>query len=180
MPQVQVCLWQNQYFMRLEAGRVIKAQGIKGEVKLACFLDDSAMLKAVKQLYIGANSYTVEHIRCDGEFCYLKLTSVSDRNAAEALVNWSVFVDKESIPLPQGRYFVEDLIGCTVSLSSGKVVGNIIDVLQYGAADVIVCCDSDGKNVMFPFLKDCVSVDIRRKTVTVEDTGFGEVAVYED
>ena len=44
--------------MRLEAGRVIKAQGIKGEVKLACFLDDSAMLKAVKQLYIGANSYT--------------------------------------------------------------------------------------------------------------------------
>ena len=50
--------------MKIEIGKVLKAQGIKGEIKLACFVDDAVMLKNVKQVYIGANTYSVAHVRC--------------------------------------------------------------------------------------------------------------------
>ena len=166
--------------MKLEVGKVLKAQGIKGEVKISCFLDDSAMLKGVKQFYIGSNTYSVEKLRADGAFCYVALGGVNDRNAAEALRNWTVYADKESVIVPQDRYFIVDLIDCNVILDNGVNIGVVKDVLQYGAADVFVCFDGE-KEVSFPFLKDLiVDVNIERKTVTLNSKRFGEVAVYED
>ena len=166
--------------MKLEVGKVLKAQGIKGEVKISCFLDDSEMLKGVKQLYIGSNIYTVEKLRPDGAFCYVKLLGIEDRNAAEALRNWTVYADKESVNVAQGRYFIVDLIDCSVLLDDGTNIGAVKEVLQYGAADVFVC--SDGvKEISFPFLKDLiVEVNIERKTVVLKSKRFSEVAVYED
>ena len=166
--------------MRIEIGKVLKAQGIKGEVKLACYVDDSSMLKNVKQVYIGSKTYAVTHFRADGAFCYFLLSGVSDRNAAEALRNWTVYADKESVAVDEDRYFIDDLVGCVVSLDNGKIVGTVKEILQNGAADVFVC-DSDNGEVLFPFLKDLVvSVNIDAKQITLDSKRFGEVAVYED
>ena len=166
--------------MKLEIGKVLKAQGIKGEVKISCFLDDSAMLRDVKQLYIGSNTYTVEKFRPDGAFCYIQLAGISDRNAAEALRNWTVYADKESVTVPQDRYFIADLVGCNVVLDDGVKVGVVKEVLQYGSADVFVCTNGE-KEISFPFLKDLVvEVNIERKIVLLFSKRFSEVAVYED
>ena len=166
--------------MKLEVGKILKAQGIKGEVKIACFVDDASMLKGVKQLYIGSNIYTVEKFRPDGAFCYVLLGGVTDRNTAEALRNWTVYADKESVIVPQDRYFIADLIDCNVVLDDGAKVGVVKNVLQYGAADVFVCSDGQ-KEISFPFLKDLViEVSVERKTIRLDGKRFGEVAVYED
>ena len=166
--------------MRIEIGKVLKAQGIRGEVKLACFVDDAAMLKSVKQVYIGSKTYSVAHFRADGAFCYFLLDGVADRNAAEALRNWTVYADKESVSVSDGRYFIDDLVGCVVTLDNGASVGVVKEILQNGAADVFVCDGKDGE-VLFPFLKDLiVSVNIASKQITLDEKRFGEVAVYED
>lgn len=166
--------------MKIEIGKVLKAQGIKGEVKLACFVDDASMLKKVKQIYIGTKMYVVSHIRGNGKFCYVLLDGIADRNAAEDLRNWTVYTDKESVSLPQNRYFVDDLIGCKVSTDDGTVIGEIVDVLQYGSADVFVCTGDKGE-VSFPFLNDLViSINIENKVITVNAKRLAEVAVYED
>lgn len=166
--------------MKIEIGKVLKAQGIKGEIKMQCYLDDSSMLKNVKQLYIGTKTYAVEHIRCDGAFCCVLLQGVSDRNAAESLRNWTVFADKECVLLDKDRFFINDLIGCKITFTDGRTVGVVKDVLQYGAADVFVC-ENNGSEVSFPYLKDVVlSVNIGSKLIVVDAKRFGEVAVYED
>lgn len=166
--------------MKIEIGKVLKAQGIKGELKISCFLDDSSMLKSVKQLYIGSNTYPVSKLRCDGAVCYALLEGIADRNTAESLRNWTVFADKEAVTVPQDRYFISDLVDCVVVLDDGSKIGTIREVLQYGSADVFVC-DNDGKAVSFPFLKDLVKdISIERKTVVLSGKRFGEVAVYED
>ncbi len=165
--------------MKLEIGEVLKAQGIKGEIKTSCYLDSPEMLKNLKQLYIGSNSYAVRNFRTDGAFGYFLLDGINDRNAAEQLRNWTVFADKDSIVLSSDRYFVQDLLGCKVLLDDFTEVGTITDILQYGAADVIVC---GGKAaVSFPFVKSlCADVNLLSKTVTVNGKAFAEVAVYED
>lgn len=166
--------------MKLEIGKIVKAQGIKGEVKLACYVDDASMLKNVNRVYIGTKTYAVEKIRCDGAFCYVLLEGVSDRSSAEALRNWTVYADKESVILPDNRYFIDDLIGCVVSKTDGSVAGTVTDILQYGSADVIVCKGEAGE-VSFPFLNDLViSVNVVGKAITVDSKRFDEVAVYED
>ena len=149
-------------------------------MKISCFLDDSAMLHNVKQLYIGSNTYTVEKLRPDGAFCYILLGGITDRNSAEALRNWTVYADKEYLAVPQDRYFIADLIDCSVVLDDGTKVGVVKDVLQYGSADVFVCSDGE-KEISFPFLKDLiVEVKIDCKLIVLSSKRFSEVAVYED
>lgn len=165
--------------MKIEIGKITKAQGIKGEVKLLCYVDDVQMLKTVKTVYIGQNSYKVLKCRPDGNFCYLLLDGIADRNTAETMREWTVFADKESVQLDEGRYFIEDLIGCNVVLSNGNAVGKVVDILQYGAADVYVC--QGQHNVSFPFLKDLVlSVDVIKQLITLDEKRFEEVCVYDD
>lgn len=165
--------------MKIEIGKITKAQGIKGEVKLLCYVDDAQMLKTVKTVYIGQNSYKVLKCRPDGNFCYLLLEGITDRNTAESMREWTVFADKESVQLDEGRYFIEDLIGCNVILSNGNAVGKVVDILQYGAADVYVC--QGQHNVSFPFLKDLVlSVDVTKQLITLDEKRFEEVCVYDD
>ncbi len=165
--------------MKIEIGKVLKAQGIKGEIKIYCSSDDSSMLKSVKSIYLDSKEYTIDKLRTDGKFAYIHLAGVCDRNAAEMLRDEVVFANKDDLYLASGRYFIDDLIGCEVSTDSGKLLGKIQDVLQYGAADVIVC--SGEKDCSFPFLKDVVvSVDTQRLKMVVDSTRFEQVVCYED
>lgn len=166
--------------MKIEIGRVLKAQGIRGELKLGCSVDSADMLTKVKTMYIDGRTYEVSRFRGNGSFCFVTLDGVATRNDAEELRNKVVYADKEQVKLAPDRYFVEDLVGCEV-LTNGKIVGKVSDLLQYGAADVFVCDGVDGKGFSFPFLKDVVSaVDIVGKQITVDEKRFAEVVVYED
>lgn len=186
MPQVVTCgfcLWQSALrlhcllFMKLKIGRVLKAQGIKGEIKAICLLDDAAMLQDVKKLYLNNNPHTVESFRAAGNFFYVRFSGISDRNAAENLRGFDIFCDKEIVSLPNDRYFVEDIVGCRVTLDDGRYVGEVCDVLQYGAADVYVCKSEKGE-VSFPVLKDLViSVNVQLKQVKLVAKRFAEVAL---
>ena len=179
LPQVYSCGIFSKT-MKMEVGKVLKAQGIKGEVKIGCYLDNAKMLCNVKKLRIGVNEYTVVKLRFDGSVCFAMLAEVTDRNAADAMQNWTVYADKEDLLLPHDRYFVEDLIGSRVALDNGVFVGEVVDVLQYGAADVFVCKNGE-KEISFPFLKDLVlSVNVGSKCITLAQKRFSEVAVYED
>ncbi len=166
--------------MKMEIAKVLKAQGIRGELKLGCSVDNADMLKQVKKMYIDGRAYEVLHFRANGNFCFVSLDGVLTRNDAEELRNKTVYADKEQVILASDRYFVDDLIGCDIVLG-GKVVGRVSDLLQYGAADVFVCRGDGCKNYSFPFLKDVVTaVDVNGKQITVDEKRFAEVVVYED
>lgn len=163
--------------MKLKVGVVLKAQGIKGELKTSCLLDDPKMLLRAKKLYLGANAHEVQKIRTDGTFLFVAFSDVTDRNTAETYRSWDVFCDKEDVKLQNDRYFVQDIIGCRVVLDDGTTVGEIVDVLQYGAADVYVC-KAQGCEVSFPALLDLLlSVDVDEKKIVLNAKRFAEVSV---
>lgn len=164
---------------KIQVGKVLKAQGIKGEIKIGCSLDSASMMSKVDALFVGAKSYTVLKMRTDGAFCYALLKGVEDRNMAEELRNLPVFAIKNQLSIPSDRYFIEDLIGCEILNQKEQVLGTVVELLQYGAADVFVC---EGQvNFSFPFLKDVVSsVNVISKQICVNDKRFAEVVVYDD
>ena len=59
---------------------------------------------------------------------FMMLKGIADRNGAELLRGKDVFALREQIVKKEGTYFIVDIIGCDLYLSSGKLLGKITDV----------------------------------------------------
>lgn len=166
---------------KITVGQIIKAFGIKGEVKVKPLTDDVMRFKKLKLVYIGETPYKIIACRISEGYVYLSFIGVSDRNTSETLVGKMLEIDRiNAIELEEGRYFIADMIGCKVVLSDGKHVGVITDVAQYGAADVITVKDGE-KICRFPFIKKLdSSFDMENKIMNADAKVFSEVCVYED
>ena len=165
--------------MKILIGKVVKPQGIKGEIKISSAIDDNEQLKTVTHFYFGEKRMDVISIRVSSGFVFAQIDGINDRDKAETLRNWEVYADREEIYVPSGSFLIADLIGCQVYLDDATAIGELTEILQYGAADVYIVHGK--KNVQFPFLKDLVvSVDIEAKTITLKKSRFMEVALYED
>ena len=166
--------------MKIQVGKIVKAQGIKGEVKLASLIDNTENFKNFRYLYLNEQRTGVVSVRTDGNFVYVRFSTVTDRNAAEGLRGLGVFADKEQLPLEEGRFFIDELIGCSVRLNDGTFVGVLDEILQNGSADVYVAVE-DGKKILFPFLKDLtIRIDVDAKEILLDKKRFSEVSVDEN
>ena len=84
-----------------------------------------------------------------------------------------------AIKLPEGRYFISDLIGCEVTDTDGKAYGKLTDVLETGANDVYVI--KGEKTRMVPALKKLLNtVDVNAKSIVFNADVLQEVGLFED
>lgn len=158
-------------------GKIVKAQGIKGEVKIIPITDDVLRFNKLKKATVKGQEMTVEFSRVQNDCAYVKFKGVDTRNDAELLQNEYVSVAREdAVKLPENTWFIVDILGSKVFVDD-KEIGTLTDVMQNAAVDVYVV--SDGKNkTMFPALKDLIkNVDIDKKTITLDGKRFKEVAV---
>ena len=164
----------------LTVGRIIKAHGIRGDVKVECFLDSPDSFIHVKKVYIDDTLFNISKISIIGNYLLIKFDTVADMNRAEVLRNKLLYCEKEDLPnLGENRYYICDLIGCVVS-DGEKDYGKIVEVLQNGSSDVIVC-KKKNKIVMFPWLKILnAQIDIETKIFMVDKDKLAEVIVYEN
>ena len=163
-------------------GKIVKAQGIKGEVKIKSDCGDLSIIKGIKYLILKNQSIAVKSMRTNGDFAYVLFSTIADRNQAEELVGLEVFADKSNVHLDDDSYFVNDMIGSKVCLDDGQVVGIVDDIMQTSkkAAEIYVVKIDKG-NVLFPFLKDLVlSFDVDQKVLVLDAKRFAEVSLYED
>ena len=162
--------------------KVLKPQGLKGEFKLKPFVDDISRFYDLSHIYLKKNNeyikYPVEKSRTYKQFAYIKVTGIEDCNAAEAIRDCFVYIDKASAKKPEGSYFIADLIGMEVRDSAGKVYGELSDVMQTGAADIY---EIKGKrNFMVPAVPHIVlEINEDKRVITVDSARLGEVAVYD-
>ena len=68
----------------------------------------------------------------------VSLEGVTDVNAAMALKNKVVCIDRADAKLPEGRFFVQDLLGLPVRSDDGQELGTLSDVLDLPQGQVYV------------------------------------------
>lgn len=162
----------------LTAGKVLKTHGIRGEVKVQSYMDSLASFKDISVVFIKSKEYEVTSVKYIGDFCILKLKGIDTVEEAELFRNCEIGIDREELPLPDGRYYIVDLIGCEV-FAGEKSIGKLSDVLQYSSTDVYSVTGE--KNVMFPLADGVfIDADIKNKKIFIDERRFDEVAVYED
>lgn len=154
----------------LEAGKIVGTHGIRGMVRIQPWSDDCEFLCGFKRFFIGNAKLetAVTDVRPNGRVVIAKLDGVDSVEAAERLRESIVFIKRDDTDIPEGRYFVSEIIGCKVfDAKTDKLLGILSDVSQTGANDVWHI-ESDGKEYLVPAIDDViVSVDIESDIVKI-------------
>ncbi len=155
-------------------GEILKPQGIKGEVKVK--MKEPEFFSDLKSVLIRNSRVNIKHISIRLGYAYLLFEGYEDRNKVELLRGVKIFVEREELPeFKNGEYLIEDLIGLNIEDEEGYEIGYVKDILQYGAADVIIIGGKYGK-WQIPFLSSIVkNISIKDKKLIVNRKQFEEV-----
>ncbi len=157
----------------LEAGKIVGTHGVKGELRLNPWGDDSAFLSKIKTLYLKDKTpITVISAKAHGNITLLKLEGIDSIEKAETLRNKIMLVKRDDLGLPEGRYFVEEIIGSKVyHADTNEFLGILSDVSQTGANDVWHI-KSDDKEYLVPAINDVITdVSVETDTVKIRPMG---------
>ena len=95
-------------------------------------MDSPYAFRQLKKIFIANQVYKIQEVKVVGEFAIVKAEGVDTVEEAEKFRNKEIFALREDMPpLPQGRYYIDDLLGCQV-IVSGKPIGKVYDILQNG------------------------------------------------
>lgn len=157
----------------LQVGAITSTHGIRGEVKVFPTTDDVNRFKKLKEVVLDSGkeqlTLQIEGVKFFKQFVILKFKGIDNINDIEKYKGKSLFVTRENaVKLKKDEYFIADMIGSTVEDEEGKVLGTLTDVMQTGANDVYIVEDENGKELLFPAIKQCVlKVDIEEKKILV-------------
>lgn len=163
---------------KIEVFEVLKPQGIKGELKLRNLTEDISLLREVSVFYINNDEYTLESIRENNGFAFIKFREINSVIEAEKLRGKFVLVDKEKMAeqLSEGEYFLSDLIGKDIFFEDGEKLGSITDIQNFGSADVFYISKTSGKEVLFSNVEGVI-IEVTAEKVILNRKKFEEVSV---
>lgn len=144
----------------IEVGKIVTTHGIKGEVKLYPWCDDVDMFYDIETLYLdakGTKPVALEEVRFVKDMPLLKLEGINSIDDAAKLRDKIVYVHRDDIPMEEGEYLIQDLIGMqVVDADNGKIYGELTQVSPTGANDVYHIRFADGKERLIPAIPQVV------------------------
>jgi 16S rRNA processing protein RimM len=160
---------------RVHVGRVARAQGLRGQLRLSTFdhqapslfdgvviqlhSDDGAL---VRQLTLTKVAHAPDGIVVDAD-------GLNDRTAAEACLGLQVCVARQGLPpLGKDEFYALELAGYAVTDVDGKPLGTVARVEDGTAHDQLVVLTPDGVERDVPMVAALVdSVDRTARTVVL-------------
>ncbi len=143
----------------LEIGKIVNRHGLNGVVKVMPWCDSPDFLCEFETLYRGKahQPMTVTSASVQKNTVLMKFEGVDTPEAADALRNAVLYMNRADVELDDDTYFIQDLIGMQVQdADSGKIYGTLTDVLQTGANDVYEVTPEEGKTLLVPVIPEVV------------------------
>lgn len=119
----------------VNAGEIVTTHGIKGEVKVMCWLDDPEMLCEFDRCQIDGKNFEIEQCRVQKTCNLVKLSGIDTMEAAQAMRGKKIMLYREDID--DEVIFAAELIGVEV-FAEGEKIGKIKEVLDYPGNSVYV------------------------------------------
>ena len=119
---------------KIKIGTIVNAVGLKGEIKVYNFSENPDRYEKLEEIYLLIDGdhkpYRIEKVRYKGSTVILKLVGIDDRNESETMKNIDIYMDEDDLEeLPEGVYYVKDMIGMDVVSEGGQHLGRLKDVL---------------------------------------------------
>lgn len=156
-----------EYF---KLGQITSPVGIKGEMRVYPYTDDTTRFSAVKTILVEGEKEPrkLEKSRPDKNLVVIKLSGIDDRNASELYRGKNLLVNKEDFPLDEDVFFADDIVGIEVYTEDGQRVGKVSNILNKPNQDIYEIEKEDGKSFMLPAVKEFVlDVNVSEGKMTV-------------
>lgn len=150
----------------LEIGKIVNTHGLRGDVKIVPWTDYPEVFEELPVVYMKDKSeykpLHIEHVKYQKNNVIVKFREYSDINLILPYKNSVLYAMREDLgELPEGVYYIADLIGLDVYTEDGEFVGKISDVFNTGASDIYDIKREGKKNLLLPVIDDVVrKVDI--------------------
>jgi 16S rRNA processing protein RimM len=127
----------------------------------------------LKEIYVGEAKLKlhISSVSYKKGIPILKFKEYDNINDVIKYKNEYIYIDeKNRVELPEGHYFIYEIIGCDVYDNFQNIIGKVKDVLQLSSNDVYVVKDKDSdKEYLIPAIKDVVkAVDIKNKRIIIK------------
>jgi 16S rRNA processing protein RimM len=161
----------------LRVGRLLKAHGLKGAIKVEMYTDDPASrftpgsnftLQVPDDSPWVGKALTLNELKWYNDSPVAFFEGIDDRTKAESLIKAILWIDEDidSRPVEDDAWYDHQLIGLTVR-REGVAVGTVSRVDHFPSQDLLIVETPSG-DVMVPFVKAIVShVDVSAGTLDV-------------
>ena len=155
----------------IAVGQIVGVFGPSGELRVRPLGRFPQRFRDLRRVHLGDEHRpaAVLHRRLTEKGVQLRLDVFSTREAARDAIGTYLYVpESEAIQLPEGEYFVHQIVGLSVVTTGGETLGEVADVISTGSNDVYVVRGLRGE-VLLPALKEVVKhIDLDSGTKTVE------------
>ena len=164
----------------IEIGKVVGTHGVRGALRVQPWCDSADFFVGFNYLYLSQNGDTAyKCTRCavQKNIMLVWLEGVDTIEKASELRGKILYVNREDIKLDEGKYLVQDILGCkAVDSVSGREYGVVSDVFNTGANDIweIKCGDKEYLIPVIDSVLDSADIDARSVNITPMNGIFDE------
>ncbi|MBI4630964.1 MAG: 16S rRNA processing protein RimM [Chloroflexi bacterium] len=142
----------------LAIGKVLRPQGVRGELRLEIYTGSPAHLKDVETVYVGdeQSPYPLESSRLHQKILLIKLKGCDDREQADSFRGQIIAIARaDAAPLRAGQFYHHQIIGLAVISDEGEQLGSITEIIETGANDVYVVKNGD-EELLLPAISSVI------------------------
>ncbi|HOL93789.1 MAG TPA: ribosome maturation factor RimM [bacterium] len=155
---------------RVYLGRLIKPHALSGEIKFNPFGCDPGMLENVSPLRLESpdREVEVEYVRGSDNAPIVKFRGVDNREESQKLSGALVWTSEAGLPAleEENAYYEADFLFSRVVTVAGVELGEVVEVIETGASDVLVVRGKEGRESLLPANLEVVK-EVRRAEQTI-------------
>lgn len=145
-------------------GKVSKAHGMRGEVKIFLYSGQPENIRSYKELFLIDRQgklfgpLSVLRSRDQGKLAIVQFASVTDRNQAEEIEGRGVLLAKTDLPeIADDEYYWHQYLGKAVVDVTGKILGRVEHIFRTGLQDVLVIKSVDAdEEILIPVTREII------------------------
>jgi len=155
-------------------GKVSKAHGLKGEMKIFPFSDHAGHFKDYSRVALVATNgrmtalLRLVHARQQGRRIILKLDTIDTKDEADLTAGMGVLLPKEDLVEVQGaEIYLHRLAGLIVkTIDRGEIIGTVEETFHNGAHEILVVRNDD-REYLIPLIDEFV-VEYNDKEILID------------
>ena len=156
----------------IDTGKIVNTHGLRGDVKLEAWTDDPELFCEIDTLYLdaeGKQPLKIQNARMQKGMILIKFEGIDSIEAGEKLRNKIIYIHRDDIPLEEGEYLIQDLLGCTIiDADDGREYGKLVDVTYSGASDIYHIKFADGSVQLCPAIDETIiETDIEGRVIRI-------------
>lgn len=149
--------------------------GICGNVKIKYFLSEYKDINKYKFFDENFNEYKLIFKFIKKNIVVVQIEGIDNRNDAEAMIGKKLYIKRVDLPeIEEDNFYYCDIIGLPLLLDDGTKYGYIVNVMNFGAGDIVeISLDGDNNTIFLPMLDSIFKkVNIKDKYILIKVPEF--------